>query len=121
MEVREIKVRNTKFRFVCEGWSNSRAWGHRVVLFENGREIDEAKIRYYNRTWECYTYQSCMQKVVDQLIENRQQRLIADYKYMNNINRLTEDKKKELIKADDKLKTYKLLYKRISGYSRKWL
>lgn len=121
MVVRDIKVRGTNFKFICESWSNSRAWGHRVVLFENGREVDEAKIRYYNRTWECYTYQSCMQKVVRQMLENREIRIINDYKYNNNVSRLNKEQKEELIEADDMVKTYRLLEKRISSYSHKWL
>lgn len=120
MEVREIKVRGTKFRFVCEGYSNSRAWGHRVVLFENGREMADVKIRYYNRTWECYTFQTTMQKAVRELQEWRENRIIEDYKYSNNISKLPKGKKEELFKDDDSLKTYKLLLKRISGYSGMW-
>ena len=121
MEVRDVKVRGTNFRFVCESWSNSRAWGHRVVIFENGREVDEAKIRYYNRTWECYTYQSCMQKVVRQLLEHRKERVINDYKYMNNISRLTQKKKEELIKKDNLVKTYNCLEEKIGGYQKAWI
>ena len=98
MEVREIKVRNTKFRFVCEGWSNSRAWGHRVVLFENGREIDEAKIRYYNRTWESYTYETCMLCSIDDIEETEKNKFINDYKYQNNIDRFKKGQKDEVIK-----------------------
>jgi len=121
MEVREIKVRGTKFKFVCEGYSNSRAWGHRVVLLENGIEKADVKIRYYNRTWECYKFQTTMQKAVREVQERREKRIIEDYKYDHNVNRLTKEKKEELLKADDYLKTYKLLEKRISGYNRKWL
>ena len=50
MVIREVKVKGINFKFVCESWSNSKGWGHRVVLFENDREINEAKIKYYNRT-----------------------------------------------------------------------
>ena len=114
MEVKDIKVRGTNFRFVCEGWSNSRAWGHRVVLLENGNEMTDVKIRYYNRTWENYAFQTTMLKAVRELQEWREKRIIEDYKYSHNVSRLTKEKKEELIKADDYLKTYKLLEKRIS-------
>lgn len=120
MEVREIKVRGTKFRFVCEGYSNSRAWGHRVILFEGSREMADVKIRYYNRTWECYTFQTTMLKAVREVQEWREKRIIEHYKYSHDVSRLTKEKKEELLKADDYLKTYKLLEKRLSGYNKNW-
>lgn len=117
MKIREIKVRGTNFKFVCESYSNSRAWGHRVVLFENGYEMADVKIRYYNRTWECYDFQTTMLKAVRTLEEWRESRIVENYKYRNNVSKLPRGKKEELFKTDDELKTYKLLKKRISDYN----
>lgn len=54
-----------RFELVCEYWETSRAWGHRAVLLDRGVELADVKVRYYNRTWERYTYQSAMREAVE--------------------------------------------------------
>lgn len=51
------------YTFVCEYWETSQAWGHKCTLM-HGVECSSAKVRYYNRTWEAYTYQSVMQQAL---------------------------------------------------------
>ena len=120
MVIRDMKVNDVNFRFVCESWSNSRGWGHRVVLFKNGIEINEAKIKYQNRTWESYVYQSCMEKAVGQLLEKRKLELIANYKRVNDLSRLSQKKKDEIIDNDEIVNTYRMLEKEIGNYNCKW-
>lgn len=33
MTITKTTSNGHKFEFVCESWSNSRAWGHRVKLY----------------------------------------------------------------------------------------
>lgn len=35
MEIISKSVNGANFSFICEGWSNSRAWGHLVVLMDD--------------------------------------------------------------------------------------
>lgn len=55
-----------------EVYSNSRAWGHEAKAFYNGREIEKNRIRYYNRTWERYQFESCFYGLLDKLDKNKQ-------------------------------------------------
>lgn len=49
------------FTFSARYWETSNAWGHECYLLRDGvGEVGKARYRYYNRTWECYTYQSVM-------------------------------------------------------------
>jgi len=42
---------------VCEVWNRgNNAWGHRAVCMYNGYQVAENKVRYYNRTWEAYQF-----------------------------------------------------------------
>lgn len=41
------------------------SWGHKAWLYLNNEEVEHAKITYYNRTWESYTYQSILYNIVD--------------------------------------------------------
>ena len=55
-----IKTINDNLYFECETYSNYRSWGHRGRVFYNGVLITEHKIRYYNRTWERYQFESLL-------------------------------------------------------------
>lgn len=88
------KIMGKVFSIYAESWSNSRAWGHRAVLKVNNWCTFESKIRYYNRTWERYQYESVIHKVVDDYIESVKEDIEE-----KGIKRITEKYKKELEKA----------------------
>jgi hypothetical protein len=50
-----------------ETYSNSQAWGHEVKAFYNGYEIEINRVRYHNRTWEAFQYQSALQGLLGKL------------------------------------------------------
>ena len=56
---------NKQFTIVCE-WENTRyGFRHMATLLNHGREIETAKACYYNRTWECYEYQSVILNIIE--------------------------------------------------------
>lgn len=66
------------FVFASRYWENSRAWGHECYLLDGVRECGRARYRYYNRTWECYTFQSVMFGAVEDYKKRELER------YLNN-------------------------------------
>ena len=100
MEIRRIKCKSgNEYNIVNESWETSRAWGHKSTLVASWGEVESRKIRYYNRTWESYTYQSCMSGLLDTILENNQKSYITEYKEKNDISRLTS-LKKDMVKAE---------------------
>lgn len=94
MEIRRIKCKSgNKYSIVNEYWETSNSWGHKSTLVASYGEIESNKVRYYNRTWECYTYQTCMRGLVEKVLEDEQKRYITDFKEKNGISRLTSQKK----------------------------
>lgn len=83
-------VNGNTYDFINEYWSTYNAWGHKTHLFKNNYEIATNRVRYYNRTWESYKYQSCMYGCVYQLIEERTKDLTYHFKEENNIKKLTK-------------------------------
>lgn len=53
-----IKKITDNLSITGEVYSNSRAWGHEVRAIYHGNEIAKNRVRYYNRTWEAYQFQS---------------------------------------------------------------
>ena len=99
MEIRKIKCKSgNEYNIVNEYWENSNSWGHKSTLIAPWGEVESHKVRYYNRTWESYTYQTCMGGLLDTILENNQKSYITQYKEKNDITRLLADKKAEVIK-----------------------
>lgn len=64
------EINGVKFTFVCESWQTQNSLGHKVSLYRNSSFlVGSANIRYYNRTWECYLYQSAIKSVIYNAIE----------------------------------------------------
>ena len=99
MEIKKIKCKSgNEYNIVNEYWENSNSWGHKSTLIAPWGEVESHKVRYYNRTWESYTYQTCMSGLLDTILENNQKSYITEYKEKNGISRLLADKKAEVIK-----------------------
>lgn len=115
MIITKTTSNGTRFEFVCESWSTSRAWGHRVKLYTgtNYAPIADVKIRYYNRTWEAYQYQSCMLAAVDRVRHEHEALLVTHYKENHNIKRLTKARRAQILERDEYWNTLNELYKMI--------
>jgi len=99
MEIKKVICESkNEYTIINEHWENANAWGHRSVLLRNGREIARNKVRYYNRTWEKYEYQTCMYGVVEKLLDGSKKDYIRAFKEDNGISRLTQAKKDEVLK-----------------------
>lgn len=50
----------------CEVWNRgNQAWGHEAKLFYKGQEIAKNRVRYYNRTWEAYQFDTVKSGLMD--------------------------------------------------------
>ena len=99
MEIRKIKCKSgNEYNIVNEYWETSHAWGHKSTLIAPWGEVESHKVRYYNRTWEKYTYESCMSGLIETILEDNLKSYITEYKEKNDISRLLADKKAKVIK-----------------------
>jgi hypothetical protein len=106
MEIKKIICKSGReYNIVNEYWETSRAWGHKSTLVAPWGEVESHKVRYYNRTWERYTYESCMSGLIDTILEDNLKSYITQYKEKNDITRLTS-LQKDMIKAEWQEKEY---------------
>ena len=100
MEIKKIICKSgNEYNIVNESWETSSAWGHKSTLIAPWGEVESHKIRYYNRTWERYTYESCMSGLIETILEDNLKSYITQYKEKNDITRLTS-LQKDMIKAE---------------------
>lgn len=102
MEIKKYTINDNEYTFVNDSFSTSNSWGHITHLFRNGQEIGNYRIRYYNRTWEAYEYQTCMKECLDTTIKQYIQNFIDGYKKKNNIKKFKSGQKTEVIELAKK-------------------
>lgn len=96
MSITKKSINNNEYTFVNHSRSNRSGFVHETELYKNDRLISEYHIQYYNRTWECYQYQSVMRSAVSVLIAEAKEAYKNAYKQAHNIKRLTEAKRAEM-------------------------
>ena len=106
MEIKKIICKSGReYNIVNEYWETSRAWGHKSTLVAPWGEVESRKVKYINRTWERYTYESCMSGLIETILEDNLKSYITQYKEKNDITRLTS-LQKDMIKAEWQEKEY---------------
>ena len=74
---------NKNIQVVCESQSRRSGFRHVAVLMKRYHEFDRTKICYINRTWERYTYESVLMKLIsdtDKLTDKEKRRFINKIK-----------------------------------------
>ena len=86
MSTGDMTIRTSgDFQFACNYWETSNAWGHEVRLCKHGVEVGRARVRYYNRTWEAYTFQSAMYSAVENYKQKEIERYLNNYKLTHEL------------------------------------
>jgi hypothetical protein len=86
-----------EFKIVAQSYETRNSWGHKAYLVnDNNYTMNTYKITYYNRTWECYQYQSVIKSVLYDYMTQLINDYINDYKDTNNIKRLNHNLKQQL-------------------------
>jgi hypothetical protein len=57
---------NDRLEVVCEYHNTRNGFKHTATLLLDGREQEEVKVNYLNRTWERYEFESVLKKLLDQ-------------------------------------------------------
>lgn len=108
-------IKGVKFTFVCESWNTRNSWGHEVTLYKNDTfKVGRAKVRYYNRTWECYQYQSAIQSVILNAIEEIKAVAKKTFLTLHNYKVMTKKRAAaflEYLKQNNTYNMYNELYK----------
>jgi len=73
---------NNKIKIEAEYYETRYSWGHKASLYINNHKVEHDKIRYYNRTWESYQFQSILNSIINKGLKNllitREEKAIAD-------------------------------------------
>ena len=95
MTIKKITVNNTEYQFINDSRNTRSGFAHDTALFKNDVMIGKASAHYLNRTWESYRYQTVMIVCISDVINDKYNEFIADFKRANGISRLTKAKREE--------------------------
>lgn len=109
------EINGVKFTFVCESWKTRNSWGHQVTLYKNDTfKVGRVKIRYYNRTWESYLYQSAIKSVIYNAIEEIKTAAKVAFKALHDYKVMTKKRAAEFteyLTKDPAYNMYNELYR----------
>lgn len=97
MEIKRKIINDNKWELINEYWETYNAWGHKTTVLRNGHDYGSHKVRYYNRTWEMYTYQTCMSGAIYSIKSEELDNYIRRYKEKNDIKRFKKGEKEKVI------------------------
>lgn len=72
------------YMVICNSKNTRSGFKHEATLCHNGREIHSTEIRYLNRTWERFTFESVLLKVISQGIDLHPEVYIAFVKSLDD-------------------------------------
>lgn len=81
--------------------STRSGFAHDSTLIVNGCRRGEYTAHYINRTWEWYRFQTAMLGAIDSALERELNRIRDNYKYENNLKRITNTHKEKLLDLYD--------------------
>ena len=91
-----MNVKTDRYELVAEGWSRGGAWGHRCRIYKDATKImSPVSIRYWNRTWESYRFETVLSMAVDKLEEYCLNNLKKQFLLRNGYKRMTEQRRIE--------------------------
>ena len=96
MSITKKAINNNEYMFINHSRGNRSGFVHETELYQNDRLISEYKIQYYNRTWECYQYQSVMRGAINILIGEIKESYKNAWKDAHGVKRLTEARRKAM-------------------------
>lgn len=93
------EINGVKFTFICESWRTRTSWGHEVTLYKNDTfKVGRVKIRYYNRTWESYLYQSAIKNVIIDVLEKIKAAAKKAFLILHNYKVMTPNRAADFLK-----------------------
>ena len=91
-------------------WETRNSWGHNGILMIDGVEVARDRVRYYNRTWESYRFQTAGRCAVGRYLDSLKQRALDRYREATGRVRLSAELKAGIWKLDPEVQRLQLVY-----------
>ncbi|MBQ6097940.1 MAG: hypothetical protein IJK99_09355 [Bacteroidales bacterium] len=107
--IRKIELDGITFEVFGQYWETRQSWGHNGYLLIDGHEVSRERIRYYNRTWEGYRFQSAGRGAVYNYIKQLKDAALNRYREATGRGPASESIKAGIFKQDDDIRRAELV------------
>lgn len=97
MRLFEVNFQGVKNTVYCKSESTRHGFKHVARMYYNGNSYTATR-HYYNRTWEYYDFQSVMQDLFENIVNEFKEKAVNNWKVENNKQRISKDKRQEIYK-----------------------
>ena len=97
MRVFEIEILGEKVRVYCDCKNRKDGFKHVARMYYDGNSYTATR-HYYNRTYEYYDFQSVMQDLFKNIVNEFKEKAVNNWKVENNKQRISKDKRQEIYK-----------------------
>lgn len=108
--IKMMEINGKTYEVFGQYWETRYSWGHNAYLLIDGCEVARDKVRYYNRTWESYRFQSAGQCAVGRYLDSLKQRALDRYREATGRVRLSLDLKKKIWEQDAEVRAVGMVY-----------
>lgn len=104
------EINGVNYEVFGQYWETRNAWGHIGILLMNGHEIARDRVRYYNRSWECYRFQTAGQCAVRKAMDETAAGLLDEYRERTGRVRLSKEIKAGILDASEEYRALSEVY-----------
>ena len=97
MRLFEVDFQGLKNTVYCKSESTRSGFKHVARMYYNGNSYTATR-HYYNRTYEYYDFQSVMQELFENIVNEFKEKAVNNWKVENNKQRISKDKRQEIYK-----------------------
>lgn len=97
-DIVKFTVQGHDVQFLCKSRNTRNGFAHDAEMYLDDNWMADYTCHYYNRTWECWRYQSVCFGCVRRTIWFREQWPKKEYKRLNGLSRISGDKHKAGLK-----------------------
>ena len=108
--IKRIEANGKLYEVFGQYWETRNSWGHNGYLLIDGHEVSKNRVRYYNRTWEGYRFQTAGRGAVWAYIEELKRRALNRYREATGRARLSQSLKDGIYKLDPDIQAVQMVY-----------
>ena len=97
MKIFNVNFQGEKNSIYCKCENTRNGFKHVATMYYNGNSYTATRY-YYNRRWEYYDFQSVMQDLFKNIVNEFKEKAVNNWKVENNKKRISKDKRQEIYK-----------------------
>lgn len=75
------------YKIECVWQNEQNSFSHKATLLKDGEEIANVEVKYFNRAWEVFEFETAMKKLIVDNFENKEKETFLNAIKWENLNK----------------------------------